>query len=221
MELLDASRHEPSGGNRRPPRILVRFSVNRPLPGLGGDAAAGLRMLHLLEPLGNITILHEPVSALSFISAVEAGLRSRRAQRQVSDGIKQWNQMLRDREHYLSLLAHEVRNPLASLRNAAEILSRIDPMTTAAFEQRTLIERQIARLALLIEEVPMPFSSESRRVRLRREPINLVSAGRTCLGGSRQRVGGQVPKNCASPGRINPSLSKAIRIACISSSPIS
>jgi two-component system, sensor histidine kinase len=147
------------------------------------SASAGLRMLHLLEPLGNVTILHEPVSALSFISAVEAGLRSRRSQFQVRDGIKRWNHMLQDREHFLSLLAHEVRNPLSSLQNAAEILGRVDPLTTTASEQRTLIQRQTTRLALLIEEVLNAFQLESRRMRLRREPINLVSVVARALAG--------------------------------------
>ena len=50
------------------------------------NATAGLRMLHLLEPLGNFTILHEPISALSLVSAVEAGLRSRKAQNRFKKG---------------------------------------------------------------------------------------------------------------------------------------
>ena len=147
------------------------------------SAIAGLRMLHLLEPLGNFTILHEPISALSLVSAVEAGLRSRKAQCQVQEGSKRWDRMLQDREHFLSLLAHEVRNPLSSLRNAAEILSRVDPMTTAAFEQRTLIERQTTRLALLVEEVLNVFQLESRRMRLRREPIDVVAVVARALAG--------------------------------------
>jgi len=56
-------------------------------------------------------------------------------------------------------------------------------MTTAAFEQRTLIERQTTRLALLIEEVLNVFQLESRRMRLRREPIDLVAVVARALAG--------------------------------------
>jgi signal transduction histidine kinase/ActR/RegA family two-component response regulator len=146
-------------------------------------ARTGLRMFQLLEPLGNVTILQQPVSALSFVSSVEAALRSRKVQMQVRDKIDQWNQMLQHRERFLSLLAHEVRNPLNSLRNAAQILGQVDPMTSAAIEQKTLIERQTMRLALLVDEVLSVFQLQSRRVRMRRDPIDLVDLATRSLGG--------------------------------------
>ena len=103
---------------------------------------SGLRMLELLEPLGHFTILQRPFTALGLVSAVKSALRARRSQYRVRDGMLQWNRMLRQRDQFLNLLAHEVRNPLNALRSAVQILGHVDPMTSPAIEQRALIERQ-------------------------------------------------------------------------------
>src|SRR5215472_722842 len=52
----------------------------------------------------------------------------------------------RRRDEFLATLAHELRNPLAPIRNAAEIMkvANSDPARIAA--ARALIERQIAHL---------------------------------------------------------------------------
>src|SRR5207244_1045215 len=65
----------------------------------------------------------------------------------------QQKQAIRHRERFLSMLAHELRDPLGSIRHATEILDRLGPRTNQGIEQRNRIARQTARLARLIDNV--------------------------------------------------------------------
>src|SRR5262249_39513563 len=77
-----------------------------------GGPDMGLRMLDLLEPLGNVTVLERPASALTLASALRAALRARRHQYQIRDLLAEQQRATRQRERFLTLLAHELRDPL-------------------------------------------------------------------------------------------------------------
>ena len=144
-------------------------------------AATGLRMLDLLEPLGNVTILQEPVSAVGLASAVRAALRARRRQYQVRDLTQQWHRAIRHRERFLNLMAHELRNPLSTIRQAMQILDQLGAQTNQAIEQRAVVVRQTSRLAQLIDEVQDVHQVMAGKVRLRREPNDLAALASRCL----------------------------------------
>jgi signal transduction histidine kinase/CheY-like chemotaxis protein len=120
---------------------------------VGRSPEVALRMLDLFEPLGNVHILERPLSPTSLVSALRTALRARRRQYQVRDLLLQQKQAIRHRERFLSMLAHELRDPLGSIRHATEILERLGPKTNQGVEQRNRIARQTARLARLIDNV--------------------------------------------------------------------
>jgi signal transduction histidine kinase/ActR/RegA family two-component response regulator len=130
-------------------------------------------MLSLLEPLGNFTVLQQPVYAAELVSTVHAALRVRRRQYQLRDWIDRWERALRHRDRFLSLLAHELRNPLTAIQNAVEILEHVGPQTQALAEHRALLARQTTRLALSIEEMLEIYQVLAGKLRLRRQPTDL------------------------------------------------
>jgi signal transduction histidine kinase len=87
----------------------------------------------------------------------------------------------RRRDEFLATLAHELRNPLAPIRNATEIMkvADLDPARMAA--ARALIERQIVHLVRLIDDLLDVSRITRGRLDLRLQRIPLLSAVESAL----------------------------------------
>src|ERR1700748_2389532 len=59
----------------------------------------------------------------------------------------------RRRDEFLATLAHELRNPLAPIRNATEIMRIADADPERMAAARALIERQLAHLVHLVDDL--------------------------------------------------------------------
>ncbi|WP_020473591.1 response regulator [Zavarzinella formosa] len=59
----------------------------------------------------------------------------------------------RRKDEFLAMLAHELRNPLAPVRNAVEILRLAAPTEKAAYNAREIIARQVAHMARLVDDL--------------------------------------------------------------------
>ena len=78
------------------------------------------------------------------------------------------------KDEFLATLAHELRNPLAPLRNVAEIL-RLESLSETARQATGVMERQISQLVRLIDDL-MDVSRITRgQLTLRRERVDLRS----------------------------------------------
>lgn len=76
------------------------------------------------------------------------------------------------KDEFLATLAHELRNPLAPLRNVAEIL-RLEHLSDTARQATGVMDRQIAQLVRLIDDL-MDVSRITRgHLTLQRQPIDL------------------------------------------------
>ena len=82
----------------------------------------------------------------------------------------------RRRDEFLATLAHELRNPLAPIRNATEIMkvADLDPARVAA--ARALIERQIVHLVRLIDDLLDVSRITRGRLELRMQQMDLMNA---------------------------------------------
>ena len=94
----------------------------------------------------------------------------------------------RRKDEFLAILAHELRNPLAPIRNAVEILKLTgiaDPIARAA---RDMIERQLGHMVRLVDDL-MDVSRITRgRLALRRERIELAVVLEQAIEASRHHV---------------------------------
>lgn len=70
---------------------------------------------------------------------------------------KQAENLLREadrrKDEFLAMLAHELRNPLAPVRTAAEVLKRINIADPTASQSVEIIERQVHQLARLVDDL--------------------------------------------------------------------
>jgi len=82
----------------------------------------------------------------------------------------------RRKDEFLATLAHELRNPLAPIRNVVELLRQAgdDPVVTA--EGRNIMERQLGHMVRLIDDLMDISRVTSGKLRLRRERVELAAA---------------------------------------------
>ena len=100
---------------------------------------------------GNVTLLDRPARVRTLLSAVRAALRARHRQYQVRDLLTALEGSVRDRDQFLAMLGHELRNPLAALYTAAELIDRQagDSFT----RERAVVGRQLRHLSRLVDDL--------------------------------------------------------------------
>jgi PAS domain S-box-containing protein len=82
----------------------------------------------------------------------------------------------RRKDEFLAMLAHELRNPLGAIINAAQVLKEIGPAEESIGWARDIVERQAAHLARLVDDL-LDVSRISRgRIVLERRPMRIDSA---------------------------------------------
>jgi signal transduction histidine kinase/ActR/RegA family two-component response regulator len=79
------------------------------------------------------------------------------------------------KDEFLAMLAHELRNPLAPIRNAAKILRLMAPADPQLQRARGVIERQVTQLARLVDDLLDVSRIRGGKIRLDREPVDLAS----------------------------------------------
>ena len=97
----------------------------------------------------------------------------------------------RRKDEFLAMLAHELRNPLAPIRSATEILRLIQCSDPIILRQVRVIDRQAGNMGRLIEDL-LDISRITRgKVKLRKEWMDLVKIVRnsveTCRQGLEQK----------------------------------
>jgi PAS domain S-box-containing protein len=111
--------------------------------------------------------------------------------RQAADYIERMraDQALREADHrkdeFLATLAHELRNPLAPIRNAVELLKGANNDGKLVEQARTVMERQLVQMVRLIDDL-LDISRISRgKLQLRKERVELASVVNTAVETSR------------------------------------
>jgi CheY-like chemotaxis protein len=79
----------------------------------------------------------------------------------------------RQKNEFLAMLAHELRNPLAPIRNAGEILSRTLPTDSPAHAMVAMVKRQVSQLTRLVDDLLDVSRITQGRVELQLRPLEL------------------------------------------------
>ena len=79
------------------------------------------------------------------------------------------------KDEFLALLGHELRNPLAPIHNATELLSRVLPEDSPSRMAVDMIRRQTVQLTRLVDDLLDVGRITQGRVRLRFEPLDLAT----------------------------------------------
>jgi two-component system CheB/CheR fusion protein len=92
---------------------------------------------------------------------------------------KQAEQLLRSRaqrkNEFLATLAHELRNPLAPIRSALDLLGQNPSLDPAAQSARAMMERQLASLVRLVDDLLDVSRITRGKVTLRKEIVTLTT----------------------------------------------
>ena len=79
---------------------------------------------------------------------------------------------------FLAMLAHELRNPLAPIRNAIDLMRRTSPDDPAQEWSRGVIDRQVTQLTRLVDDLLDVGRITSGKIVLKKEPVELNAAVR-------------------------------------------
>jgi PAS domain S-box-containing protein len=94
----------------------------------------------------------------------------------------------RRKDHFLATLAHELRNPLAPIRNAVAILARKGSLDPELAWSREVIDRQVQQMSRLIDDL-LDIERLSRgKFLVRKERIDLERAIDSALEMSRSHI---------------------------------
>lgn len=94
----------------------------------------------------------------------------------------------RRKDEFLATLAHELRNPLAPLRNGLQVMKLAKDDARVVEDSRQMMERQLGQMVRLIDDL-LDLSRISRgRVELRKERVELAKAIHQAVESSRPTV---------------------------------
>jgi signal transduction histidine kinase len=79
----------------------------------------------------------------------------------------------RRNDDFLAILAHELRNPLAPMSNAIQILQRIGPQNPELRKLREMIDRQVRHMKRLVDDLLDVSRITQGKITLQSEPLEL------------------------------------------------
>ena len=99
----------------------------------------------------------------------------RRTERQLAAQTQALEELDHRKDEFLAMLSHELRNPLAPLSNAVQLLRLMPDENPARQQALAIIERQASQLNQLIDELLEISRISTGRVQLRQEQVALGS----------------------------------------------
>lgn len=135
------------------------------------DASA--RLTQAMTELGNVTLLDRPLHPEAMVSTIKAALRARARQYEARELLVQLEAGVRERDHFLATLSHELRNPLGAIRNAMHLLKRAAPPTPPVERPLAIVDRQVVHLARLIDDLLDVSRVTTGKVVLQRRTVDM------------------------------------------------
>jgi len=142
-----------------------RWMLDNGVPRFGSDGAA-------VGYVGSCVDIHER-------KALEESLAERTQQLRLAE---------RRQGQFLGMLSHELRNPLAPIANAASVLRTLEHTNPILVRLREILERQVARLGHLIEELIDVTRAAQGQVTLVRERISVESVVQAAVASSHDKL---------------------------------
>ncbi|WP_267681977.1 chemotaxis protein CheB [Nannocystis sp. SCPEA4] len=175
--------------------------------------------VRVLASLSPITDTQSSRAAVSWIARdITEHERDRQALRESQERFHEVNAADRKKTEFLALLGHELRNPLAPIRNAIHYLRRAVPTPTPEIQRAVeMVDRQAAHMARLIDDLLDVSRISSGKILLKKRREDLVAVVRTVVEDHRAeaaRAGVSVQFTAREPLLVN---GDAVRLSqCIS-----
>jgi len=121
-----------------------------------------------------VTPLHDASGHLRGFAKVTQDLSDRRHMQSLQDAAKEVNE-------FIATLAHELRNPLAPIRTAVEVMAKVPASDRAQQAMRETIDRQSAQLARIVDDMLDIARVTRGALSLEQAPVDLAEAVRSAL----------------------------------------
>jgi PAS domain S-box-containing protein len=102
--------------------------------------------------------------------------------------ITQLREADRRKDDFLATLGHELRNPLAPIRNGLELIRRSDGNNEVLLEAQNLMDRQLQRMVRLIDDLLDISRVASGKVQIRKVRVDLATILRSAIEAARPLV---------------------------------
>jgi len=147
--------------------ILCAMAVGFTVAGRG-SLASGSVDASLLQLLIFISVV--AMTGLSISAVVNERRRAMEALRESRDELE------RQTNEFLAILGHELRNPLAPIRNALSLMGMQSADDSTREWLRNVIDRQVTQLTRLVDDLLDVARITSGKIELKKEPVELNAA---------------------------------------------
>ncbi|MFP2897865.1 response regulator [Corallococcus sp. 4LFB] len=131
--------------------------------------------------------LTQPFDPEELIATVNSVLRLRRVEREALANAARLEEADRKKNEFLAMLAHELRNPLAAISVAVQMLGQKDSngLSEADARRRDIIERQVSHLRHLVDDLLDVSRITRGKYALRRSRLDLNTVLQHSLAAAR------------------------------------
>ncbi len=131
---------------------------------------------------GVITPLYDSDGALQGYAKI---LRDITERKRAEEALAEAN---RRKDEFLAMLAHELRNPLAPIMNAAQLLKREGAGNATLEQAHGIIERQLARIVRIVDDLLDVSRITRGKIQLKRERVTLQTVIANAVEASRSFI---------------------------------
>jgi len=172
--LLIATEAVPPGAAQQLTEVLAKQAEWSEIPVLIFALPGPDKIIPDFSPLKDrhFTILDRPVGVKSLISATRAALRWRNRQYEVRTLMEALENRVHERDKFLAILGHELRNPLGAILLASQMVEESDGRLDG--EHARLIERQSRHLTRLVDDLLDLSRVTAGKIVLQRRAVNLA-----------------------------------------------
>jgi two-component system CheB/CheR fusion protein len=162
----------------RAPALRHGFRASAAFPLRRGEEAVGALALYATRPAvfdaAQIRLLEALSADLSY--ALDAMAQERRrveAERALRESEQSLREVDERKNEFLAVLSHELRNPLAPIKNSLYILDRATPGGAQAERAKAVINRQVEQLSRLVDDLLDVTRIARNKIRLERQRVDL------------------------------------------------
>jgi signal transduction histidine kinase len=136
-----------------------------------------VRSLERLGARANTSLIERPIRVKTMLSAARSALRARHRQYEIRDLVTQLHKRVEERDQFLAMLSHELRNPLAAMTLAVSSLEE----QGQASNERSIIARQTRHLGKLVDDLLDISRVTSGKIVLHRSLVDLNDMAGHCV----------------------------------------
>ncbi|MGM9486329.1 response regulator [Ideonella sp. YS5] len=162
--------------------VAGRARAERVYPLAHGDRLLGVLLVHgEPTPLGDALLAEAATrAAVAFAAAqLHQSLQVEIAERRQAEA--RLEDASRRKDEFIAMLSHELRSPLAPIRNAVEVIRRLSPRDATLQWATDITDRQVRQLTRLVDELLDVARISQGKIVLQRAPVDLSSLVTHCI----------------------------------------